>query len=119
MREGVGNGAGHASPGPFDMALFSYRTAIALLHGIATIFERLQSISPNDEPTEIAIDHERYRAAVAALPADTRTIFLLHCVDDLDIAMIAARTGHPPALVEQHIADAILAIWRALDGTRI
>lgn len=58
----------------------------------------------------------RYRAAVDALPAETRKIFLLHRADGLDITAIAERTGHPTRTIEQHIADAILAIWAELEG---
>jgi DNA-directed RNA polymerase specialized sigma24 family protein len=57
-----------------------------------------------------------YRAAVAALPADTRRIFLLHRVDGLDIVTIAWIMGVPTCLVEERLADAVLSISTTLDA---
>lgn len=56
-----------------------------------------------------------YRAAVAALPDLQRDIFIHHRVDDLSIAEIALRLDLPAAEVEQHFADALLAIARAVE----
>ncbi|MDB5581516.1 MAG: hypothetical protein JWR80_6692 [Bradyrhizobium sp.] len=55
-----------------------------------------------------------YRDAVLALPVTTRAIFLQHRVDGDDLATIAARHALPADDVASHIADALIAIDRAL-----
>jgi RNA polymerase sigma-70 factor (ECF subfamily) len=57
-----------------------------------------------------------YLAAVDAMPEDTRTIFLLHRADGLDIATVAVRTGLSSAEVEAHLAKALLALITALEA---
>jgi DNA-directed RNA polymerase specialized sigma24 family protein len=57
----------------------------------------------------------RYEAAVAALPARTRQVFLAHRVEDLAYAAIAKRLAISVREVEQHIAQALVSISAALD----
>lgn len=64
---------------------------------------------------ELAETQARYRAAVAALPDRTRTVFLLHRVDGLSYKTIAADLGISVRTVEWHVAQAILRIGKALD----
>ena len=58
---------------------------------------------------------ERYRALVAALPARTREVFVLHRVDELGYKEIATRLGISVRTVEWHVAEAILRIGKGLD----
>lgn len=60
--------------------------------------------------------HRRMRAAIAALPEPTRTIYLAHLLHDLDYATIGDREGLSVREVERHIADAIVRIDRYLRG---
>jgi DNA-directed RNA polymerase specialized sigma24 family protein len=55
-----------------------------------------------------------YRHAVLTLPGATRDIFLAHRVDDDDLAVIAAHRGLSVEEVARHLADALIAIDRAL-----
>lgn len=54
------------------------------------------------------------RDAIAALPEQTRTVYLAHLVDGEDYATIGAREGMSVRQVERHIADAIVFIDRHL-----
>lgn len=58
---------------------------------------------------------QQYRIAVAALPAKTREIFLLHRVDDLSYREIAQRLNLSIKAIEYHIASALKHINRALE----
>lgn len=58
---------------------------------------------------------DRYGEAIAALPQMTRQAFLSHQRDDEDYRTIAARLGITTGEVEQHVADALIAIGQALD----
>ena len=58
---------------------------------------------------------ERIEEALLALPARTRDVFLLHRLDGLGYGEIAARFGISEARVGADIAEAILAIDRALE----
>lgn len=60
-----------------------------------------------------------YREAVLALPATTRDIFLQHRVDGDDLATIGARHALSSDIVAAHIADALVAIDRALHAAGI
>lgn len=76
---------------------------------------------PAERPTqedgiELEQLRERYRAAVSALPARTREVFLLHRVDGLDYKEIAARLGMSYRTAEWHVAEAIVRIGRDLEG---
>ena len=53
--------------------------------------------------------------AVAALPEMTRTVLLAHQRDEQDFGAIAATLGITTREVEQHIADALLALGRAVN----
>jgi len=55
-----------------------------------------------------------YREAVIALPEMTRAIFLQHRINGEAIDAIAAYHALPADVVTQHIADALIAIDRAL-----
>lgn len=68
------------------------------------------------ERLEIAQMHEQYRAAVAALPARTREVFVLHRVEELSYKQIATRLEISPRTVEWHISEAIVRIARTLEG---
>jgi RNA polymerase sigma-70 factor (ECF subfamily) len=63
-------------------------------------------------------DTERIEQALLAMPARTRTIFLLHRLDGLTYAAIAERCGIGVNEVERHIAEAMLQLDRALDDRR-
>lgn len=58
---------------------------------------------------------DQYRRALAALPARTRTIFLLHRVDELTYLQIADRLGVSAKTVEYHMASALKHLSRSLD----
>ena len=65
---------------------------------------------------EISADQAaRYADAVAALPEMTRTVLLAHQRDEQDFGAIAATLGITTREVEQHIADALLALGRAVN----
>ena len=61
-----------------------------------------------------AVLRQAYRDAVAALPLRTRDIFLAHRVDGDELAAIADRHVLPIKAVERHVADALIAIDKAL-----
>lgn len=58
----------------------------------------------------------RMEAIMRRLPRLTREIFLAHRLDDMPYYEIARRTGLSVQQVERHIARAILALMRGLDG---
>ncbi|HWT29452.1 MAG TPA: sigma-70 region 4 domain-containing protein [Propylenella sp.] len=58
----------------------------------------------------------RMEAIMLRLPRLTREIFLAHRLDDMPYDEIARRTGLTVRQVERHIARAILALMRGLDG---
>ena len=66
-----------------------------------------------DEAGAAQID--RYASAFTALPEITRQVFMADLLGDEDFTAIAARLGITTHEVEQHIADALVAISRALD----
>lgn len=76
------------------------------------VWVRVSSASIGDTPASQA---ERYVEAIAALPETTRHILLAHQRDEQVIDAIAFRFGITTREVEQHIADAIVAISLALD----
>ena len=51
-----------------------------------------------------------------ALPRPTREVFLAHRLDDMPYREIAERTGLSVSEVERHMARAIIAIDRSLNG---
>lgn len=57
---------------------------------------------------------ERMRRAVAALPERTGAVYRFHLFEGLDYPAIAERLGIECGEVERHIAEAIVAIERAL-----
>ena len=73
---------------------------------------RVSSASIGDTPASQA---ERYAKAIAALPETTRDVLVAHQRDGQDLGTIASRLGITTRDVEQHLADAILAIGRRLD----
>ncbi len=77
------------------------------------VWVRVSSASIGDTPGSQA---ERYVKAIAALPETTRDVLVAHQRDGQDLSTIASRLGITTRDVEQHLADAILAIGRALDG---
>lgn len=58
----------------------------------------------------------RMRAAVAALPEREQAVFLLHAVDELDFAAVAARLGICVDEVERLLASALVRLGRDLDA---
>lgn len=72
-------------------------------------------VSPTANGDICAGQAERYARALDVLPEVTREVFLAHQRDEQDFATIAARLGLTTREVEQHVADALLAIGRALD----
>lgn len=98
------------------MAHASLRTAAAWLRAVLDRLSPSRNKVADRRVTWHTVDAARYRAALTALPAETQRIFVLHRVDGLDIATIAERTGSSTAVVEQHVANAILAIGTAIDA---
>jgi DNA-directed RNA polymerase specialized sigma24 family protein len=60
------------------------------------------------------IDPVRLASAIAALPALSRQVFLLHAHGDLDYGRIAARLGMSTGEVQDELAGALLALDTAL-----
>jgi RNA polymerase sigma-70 factor (ECF subfamily) len=58
---------------------------------------------------------EQYRRALAALPEKTRTVFLMHRVEDLTYGEIAVRLGISAKTVEYHIAAALKHLDKSLE----
>ena len=58
----------------------------------------------------------RIEAIMLRLPRLTREIFMAHRLDDMPYDEIAGRTGLTVRQVERHMARAILALMRELDG---
>lgn len=58
----------------------------------------------------------RYEQALAALPAETRAIFLAHSQENLQYEEIAERFGLTVPNVQQHIASALAALSAAIDA---
>ncbi|MBA4090262.1 MAG: hypothetical protein C0494_06685 [Sphingobium sp.] len=73
---------------------------------------RLSEVSLDQVTPDLA---GQYAHAVAALPEITRKVLLAHQRDDEDFRTIAVRLGITTPEVEQHIADALLAIGKALN----
>ena len=65
------------------------------------------------DDAEILVRLER---AMRTVPRETREVFLAHRLDDMPYREIAERTGLSVREVERHIARAIIAMDRALDG---
>jgi RNA polymerase sigma-70 factor (ECF subfamily) len=59
----------------------------------------------------------RLERAMRNLPRPTREVFLAHRLDDMPYREIAERTGLSVRDVERHIARAICAIDRSLNGS--
>jgi DNA-directed RNA polymerase specialized sigma24 family protein len=55
-------------------------------------------------------------ALVAELSADTRRVFTLRMLYDLDVPEIATRLGLTPAQVEQHLVTAALAVAHCVEA---
>ena len=58
----------------------------------------------------------RLERGMRTVPRRTREVFLAHRLDDMTYGEIAERTGLSVRDVERHIARAICAIDRSLDG---
>jgi DNA-directed RNA polymerase specialized sigma24 family protein len=58
----------------------------------------------------------RFNAVVAGLPETTRKAFLAHRLEALDYGLIAERLGIGVTEVQRHLADALVAISRALEA---
>jgi len=81
------------------------------------IDEETDLVAPAEqaERLEIAQMRERYRSAVATLPARMREVFVLHRVEELSYKEIAARLDISTRTVEWHMAEAILRIATMLE----
>ncbi|MCJ8156577.1 sigma factor-like helix-turn-helix DNA-binding protein [Sphingomonas sp. LaA6.9] len=85
-----------------------------LIVAITACFGRLRGAhcaasSQSDTKLRARIDR-----ALAELPEPTRTVFLMHRVDELSYGIIAERLGITSAQVEAHVAAALLHLARAL-----
>ena len=58
----------------------------------------------------------RLERAMRTVPRTTREVFLAHRLEDMSYREIAERYGLSVREVERHIARAIIAMDRALDG---
>ncbi len=98
------------------MARFTLAAAIAFVRGIVAAHRRsrLRAVEPCLAASPL--DLQRYRDVLLGLPADTRMVFLLHASDGLDIVEIAPRLSISTRQVEAHLAAAIFALSRELDG---
>jgi RNA polymerase sigma-70 factor (ECF subfamily) len=67
---------------------------------------------PNPDPELL----KKLERAMLKLPRPTREIFLAHRLDDMSYQEIADRTGLSVREVERHMARAICAIDRSLNG---
>jgi DNA-directed RNA polymerase specialized sigma24 family protein len=101
------------------MAFFSCSIIAASLRALAGHLVWPYQCRSDRRLAEMPDKRDRYRMAVAALPARTRTIYLLHRADGLSIAQIAERTKRPSSDIEHDIAEAILAIGRTLDDGEV
>ncbi len=78
--------------------------------------DTLATVAPSQSETiEFAQVRERYRAAVNALPARMREVFLLHRVEELSYKDIALQLGISVRTVEWHFAEAIVRIGKGLE----
>jgi RNA polymerase sigma-70 factor (ECF subfamily) len=68
------------------------------------------------EQPDYAELRRRLERAMRSVPRPTREMFLAHRVDDMPYREIAERTGLSVHEVEQHMARAIIAIDRSLNG---
>jgi len=69
-----------------------------------------------DAALELAQMRELYRAAVEALPAKTRTVFLMHRAESIPYKEIAQNLGISIRTVEWHVAEAVQRIGRSLSS---
>lgn len=87
------------------------RTGAAAPEDLARIADR----RPTQEDTAAGRESlERMRAAVAALPAHTRQVFLLNRVEGLSYAETARQLGLSESSVQKHLAKALAAVMRQL-----
>lgn len=69
------------------------------------------------EPFDHAEIRNRLERAMRAMPRRTREVFLAHRLEDMPYSEIAERTGLSLRAVERHMARAIGAIDRSLNGS--
>lgn len=62
---------------------------------------------------------KKLERAMLRLPRTTREVFLAHRLDDMSYQEIADRAGVSVREVERHMARAILAIDRSLNGPAV
>jgi RNA polymerase sigma factor (sigma-70 family) len=75
---------------------------------LVTLAEAIKTSSPGPEQTVIAKQHfQRLQTALKELPTDCRTAFLLHGIEGLTYAQIAARLGISESMVYKHLTRAI------------
>lgn len=84
----------------------------------ATLGDEQMPIAPPQQEWTIEADDlmDAYRAALAALSARTREVFLLHRVDELRYREIADRLDISVATVEYHMTRALTQLDEALNG---
>jgi RNA polymerase sigma factor (sigma-70 family) len=76
------------------------------------------SIAPGPEQIVMAQQQlQHLQAALAELPADCRTAFLLHGIDGLTYPQIAAQLGISPSMVYKHLAKALRHCAAHLDDS--
>lgn len=54
--------------------------------------------------------------AIQQLPSECRDVFVLHRFKDMTLGEIAAHLGVDQALVEAHLAEALVLLCRAVDA---
>lgn len=96
------------------MARFTLAAVIAFVQRLVAAHRRTRAVEPCLAASPL--DLQRYRDVLLSLPADTRMAFLLHASDGLDIVEIAPRLSISTRQVEAHLAAAIFALSRELDG---
>ena len=74
----------------------------------ALFFENFKSTAPGPEQTVMARQHlQQLHAILNELPPDCRTAFLLHGLDGLTYAQIAAHLGISESMVYKHLTKAL------------
>jgi DNA-directed RNA polymerase specialized sigma24 family protein len=96
------------------MARFTLAGAITFIQGFVAAHRRSRTVERCLAASPV--DLQRYRDVLLGLPGETRMVFVLHASDGLDIAEIAPRLSISTRQVEAHLAAAILALSRKLDG---
>ncbi len=112
----VSNGVGARFLRISDMARFTLAAAIPFVQRLVGALWRSRSRAVEPCLAASPPDLQRYRWVLLGLPAETRTVFLLHASDGLDIGEIALQLSISTRQVEEYLAAAISVLTRELDG---